>query len=100
MLLLIKIFFLTKERTMKFLTISFALLISSSVAHAEDLSSCHQACFEKKTNCNSKKSHTVNACHDELFACKSSCKSGKPQEAYRESPFFEISLNPVVELDS
>jgi|GEM_PF-4109087 hypothetical protein len=84
---------------MKLLWTIVATVVCSSALYAGEYSSCHEKCFLSKASCDTKKGHTFNSCEPELMACKGSCESGRPHEAYRQSPFLEIALNPVVDVD-
>jgi hypothetical protein len=84
---------------MRVFILTSSLLINSVPAQATPSSSCHNDCFEAKQSCNLKKAYTVNACDHDLVACKHSCVGGKPQEFYRKSPAFDITLNSMVDLE-
>jgi hypothetical protein len=61
---------------MKSLATLLSLLMFTVAAQAKEMSKCHHSCFEKKYQCNIKKSHTVNNCHGDLLDCKLSCENG------------------------
>ncbi len=84
---------------MKYLVVTFALLMCAFSVKAEELSSCHGKCFDTHASCMKKDGHTWNGCESKLFACKSSCESGKSHETYAKSSALEVAFNPVMEID-
>jgi hypothetical protein len=67
---------------------------------ADNLSSCHADCFEKKVQCNVNAGFTVNSCDNNLFACKASCKSGKKQRDYANTLPSGITVPTISDLDN
>lgn len=84
---------------MKYLVMTFGLLMCAFSVKAEELSSCHEKCFNTHASCTKKDGHTWNGCEPKLFACKSSCSTGKTHESYVKSASLEVAFNPIVEVD-